>query len=60
MARLGFGLREAIVEFDTKKAWSILTGEGLAAGDSKEDCYEKLGWLILFMKEYEENESTKV
>ena len=49
-----------LVQFDASKAWKILTGDGLAAGSSKEDCYEKLGWLILFMKEYEENEESKV
>lgn len=48
------------MEIDTKRAWAILNGDGLAAGSSKEDCYEKLGWLILFMKEYEENEASKV
>lgn len=41
------------MNFDVNKAWNILCGDGLAAGSSKEDCYEKLGWLMLFMKEYE-------
>lgn len=49
-----------LVGFDAKKAWEILTGDGLAAGSSKEDCYEKLGWLILFMKEYLPDEQAKV
>lgn len=49
-----------LVDLDASKAWKILTGDGLAAGSSKEDCYEKLGWLILFMKEYSQDEQAKV
>ncbi len=49
-----------ITVLDMQKAWAIISGDGLAAGSSKEDCYEKLGWLVLFMKEYEANEVAKV